>query len=55
MPNNANLYDSLGEAYMENESWDHALAAYTQSLALDPKNQNVKDRIQKIKDQLRKE
>ena len=47
--NNANLYDSLAEAYYLNKDYDHALLNYTKALALDPKNENAKVSIKKIK------
>jgi tetratricopeptide (TPR) repeat protein len=48
MPNNANLHDSLAEAYYTNQEWDNALENYKKSLALDPKNNNAKEMILKI-------
>ncbi len=39
---NANLYDSLAEAYYLNKDYDKALLNYTKALALDPKNENAK-------------
>ena len=54
MPNNANLHDSLAEAYYVNEEWNNALKNYKKSLALDPKNNNAKEMILKI-DKLQKE
>ncbi len=49
MPNNANLHDSLGEAFLVNKKYKEAIKSYSQSLALDPKNQNATDNINKIK------
>jgi CubicO group peptidase (beta-lactamase class C family) len=45
----ANVYDSLGEAYME--AGDKVLATwnYQKSLELDPKNHNAEDRLAKLK------
>jgi tetratricopeptide (TPR) repeat protein len=49
-PNSGNVYDSLGEAYMK--SGDNALAQqmYEKSLALDPKNNNAKAMLAKLKE-----
>lgn len=47
--NNANLYDSLAEAYYLNKDYDKALLNYTKALELDPKNENAKVIIDKIK------
>lgn len=41
MPNNADLYDSLGEAYLVNDDWINAIANYGKSLSLEPKNENA--------------
>jgi|GEM_PF-232171 len=46
---NANLYDSLAEAYYLNKDYDKALLNYTRALELDPKNENTKTIIKKIK------
>jgi Flp pilus assembly protein TadD len=45
----ANVYDSLGEAYME--AGDKVLATrnYQKSLELDPQNRNAEDRLAKLK------
>ncbi|MFT4679670.1 MAG: hypothetical protein ACI9RU_001532 [Litorivivens sp.] len=48
MPNSADLYDSLGEAYFINEEWDNAIMNYTNSLALNPENKNATAMISKI-------
>lgn len=48
MPNHANLYDSLGEAYLENEEWNNAIINYAKSLVLDPQNENAIEMISKI-------
>lgn len=47
--NNANLYDSLAEAYYLNKDYNKALLNYTKTLELDPKNENAKVIIEKIK------
>ncbi|MHC5361446.1 serine hydrolase [Myroides sp. LJL110] len=46
---NANLYDSLAEAYYLNKDYDKALLNYTKALELDPENENAKVVINKIK------
>ncbi|MGG5507169.1 MULTISPECIES: serine hydrolase [unclassified Myroides] len=46
---NANLYASLAEAYYLNKDYDKALLNYTKALELDPKNENAKAIIKKIK------
>lgn len=48
---NANLYDSLGEAYYLNKDYKNALLNYKQSLLLNPKNENAKKFIVVIEDQ----
>ena len=45
MPNNWDLYDSLGEAYLENKDWSNALKNYEKSLVLNPKNENAVKKI----------
>ncbi|MBV1924145.1 MAG: serine hydrolase, partial [Flavobacteriaceae bacterium] len=47
-PNNANAYDSLGEAYFVIEDYDNALMNYKKSLELNPDNNNAKIYIEKI-------
>ncbi|HBH47537.1 MAG TPA: peptidase S41, partial [Bacteroidales bacterium] len=44
-----NFYDSLGEAYFLVGNIDAALKNYEMSLDINPKNQNAKDMISKIK------
>jgi tetratricopeptide (TPR) repeat protein len=41
MPNNASLYDGLGEAYFEQKDWTKALINYAKSLSLNPDNKNA--------------
>lgn len=48
-PDDANLYDSLAEAYYTNKQYDLALLNYEKSLALNPKNTNAEKMIEKIK------
>ena len=47
-PKNANLFDSLGEAYFVNKAYDKAIFNYKKSLKLNPKNDNAKEMILKI-------
>ncbi|WP_438422648.1 serine hydrolase [Aquimarina macrocephali] len=47
-PENANLYDSSGEAYFVNREYDLALINYKKSLELNPKNKNAVKMIEKI-------
>lgn len=42
-------YDFLGEAYMVNKQYDHALASYERSVELHPANVNGKQRIDALK------
>lgn len=48
MPNNAYLYDSLGEAYFVAEDWKKATKYYRKSLDLDPRNMNAKEMLEKM-------
>lgn len=45
--NNANLYDSLGEAYLLNKEYNKALLNYKKALELNPKNESAKAGIEK--------
>ena len=47
-PENANLYDSLGQVYFENEQYDKAMMNYKKSLELNPKNDNAEAYISEI-------
>lgn len=47
-PENANLFDSLGEAYFINEEYDNSLLNYKKSLELNPGNENAKKYISEI-------
>ena len=40
-PENANVYDSLGELHAKMEEWEKAKSHYTKSLSLDPNNMNA--------------
>lgn len=48
MPNNAKLYENLGEAYYINEDWHNSIKSYAKSLALNPENKNAITMILKI-------
>lgn len=45
MPNNYDLYDSLGEAYLENKDWKNSIKNYAKSLVLNPENENAVEKI----------
>jgi len=51
LPNNADLYDSLGEAYFEIKDWHNAIKNYSRSLALDPKNENAVEMLLKAEEE----
>ena len=46
-PGSWNVYDSLGEAYADNEQYDLAVMNYRRSLALNPKNRGAVEMLQK--------
>ncbi len=48
MPNDADLYDSLGEAYMKKEDYENSTLSYKKSLVLDPSNKNASNMLVKI-------
>jgi len=48
MPNNANLFDSLGEAYFKNGQFEKSAAAYRKSLELDPENEGAKQKLKEM-------
>jgi CubicO group peptidase (beta-lactamase class C family) len=47
-PQSANVYDSLGEAYLANGNKALAAANYKKSLEIDPKNQNAASVLKKL-------
>lgn len=49
-PSSANVYDSLGEAYMDKGDKANAILFYQKSLQLDPGNDNAKQRIEKLRE-----
>ena len=48
-PQSSNVYDSLGEAYMDSGNKTQAIVNYQNSLALNPKNGNAVVMLQKLK------
>ena len=48
-PKSANVYDSLGEAYMQAGQKDLAIQNYETSLRLNPENRNAIDMLRKLK------
>src|SRR5690606_17430058 len=44
-PADANVFDSLGEAYMKTGNYELAILNYQKSLAMDPSNKNAEQRI----------
>ena len=48
-PNSANCFDSLGEAYALTGQKEKSIQAYEQAQVLDPKNENVKAQLAKLK------
>jgi predicted alpha/beta superfamily hydrolase len=53
-PQSPNAYDSMGELWMNKGDKKKAIVFYEKSLALDPKNENAKDNIKKMKDSIGK-
>jgi cytochrome c-type biogenesis protein CcmH/NrfG len=49
-PESANVWDSLAEAYMKSGDMKLAEKDYEKSLALNPKNENAKDMLKKIRE-----
>ena len=49
-PESGNVYDSLGEAYMNAGQKELAIQNYEKSLQLDPKNQNAVEMLKKLKE-----
>jgi Flp pilus assembly protein TadD len=47
-PHSSNVYDSLGEAYMDNGDKPLAIANYQKSLELNPKNRGAVQMLQKL-------
>ncbi|KFC24190.1 serine hydrolase domain-containing protein [Chryseobacterium sp. FH1] len=53
-PKDANLFDSLGEAYFTNKQYDLALGSYTKAISLGGTNGNAEKMIEKIEKEIRK-
>jgi CubicO group peptidase (beta-lactamase class C family) len=49
-PQSSNVYDSLGEAYMKTGQNDLAIKNYEKSLELNPKNDNGKEMLKKLRE-----
>jgi CubicO group peptidase (beta-lactamase class C family) len=49
-PESWNVYDSLGEAYMDAGQKDLAIANYQKSLQINPKNENGVERLKKLQE-----
>ena len=47
-PESSNVYDSLGEAYMDDGKKSEAIANYKRSLAINPKNRNAVSMLQRL-------
>lgn len=50
MPNDSNLYDSLGEAYFDDKDWNNSIINYAKSLTLNPENENAITKILECKE-----
>jgi len=50
-PMSANVYDSLGEAYMKNNDTELAVKNYKKSLELNPENNNAEEMLKRLKKQ----
>jgi len=49
-PNSANVFDSLGEAYMKNDDKKNAVINYKKSLELNPENKNAKKMLKELEE-----
>jgi len=47
-PESANVYDSLGEAYMIKGNKEEAIKDFAKSLKINPKNKNAEDNLKKL-------
>lgn len=50
-PQSANVYDSLGEAYMVAGNKELAVKNYEKSLKLNPRNQNAQEQLKKLREE----
>jgi tetratricopeptide (TPR) repeat protein len=48
-PNSANVYDGLGDGYLKAGDKIHAIECYEKESALDPSNEDLKNRIKTLK------
>jgi predicted alpha/beta superfamily hydrolase len=48
-PRSANLFDSLGEAYINNRDVNNAIKSYERSLSLNPQNDNAKKMLEQLR------
>jgi hypothetical protein len=48
-PKSANVYDSLGEAYMNDGDQEHAIENYEKSLQLDPGNKGAVEKLKQLR------
>ena len=48
-PGSANVWDSLGEGYLATGDRERSIEAYEKSLALDPENENAKQKLAEIR------
>jgi tetratricopeptide (TPR) repeat protein len=49
-PASADVYDSLGEAYMKNGQKDNAIESFEKSLELNPNNEDAKETLKQLKE-----
>ena len=50
-PQSANVYDSLGEAYMMNGDKELAIRSYQRAVELNPQNNNAIEMLKKLRSQ----
>src|SRR6202171_3661944 len=54
-PDSPNVWDSLAEAYMKSGDAKNAQLNYERALTLDPNNENAKEMLKKLKEEVKKE
>ena len=54
-PDSPNVWDSLAEAYMKSGDAKNAQLNYERALTLDPNNENAKEMLKKMKEEVKKE
>jgi tetratricopeptide (TPR) repeat protein len=54
-PDSPNVWDSLAEVYMKSGDAKNAQLNYERALALDPNNENTKEMLKKVKEEVKKE